>query len=269
MRRSGITLLPPWPSQRTRIGLRNSKSAGHYAPAYGLASPSHDGSPAPVELARLVIPNRAYAKNASDFASFRRLKTHRHFIFPGNQFRRDDVVHIGKTGLLFGAAWQCNIFTNLLAIDQDVAGAFSSPITAERYPQRNPVSRLDRHVEREPAFACTSVTTAPEKRHRVLTLFIEVSLRLHLARLGKRYRGSLNLLLLLLLDFIFGGTLGPLVWSEDIPIDCVFPAREFVERRKLDVPGESNTGCLKPSGLSRFRLEPLLQRFFGDDDRGR
>src|SRR5579863_3719257 len=111
------------------------------------------------------------------------------------------------------------------------------------------------------------MAAAPEKRSRVFSLLVEVALRLHLARLGKSDCGCLKLLLLLLLGFIFGGTLAPFFGSENIPIDGVFSAREFVERCKFDVLGKTNTGGLKPSWFSGFRLEPVLQRFVADDNR--
>ena len=91
------------------------------------------------------------------------------------------------------------------------------------------------------------MAASPENWSSVLSLLIEVPLRLHLARLGERYRGGLTLLLLFLLCFIFGGTFVPLFRGENVPIDCVFSPRKFVEWSKFDILSESNAGRLKPA----------------------
>ena len=100
-------------------------------------------------------------------------------------------------------------------------------------------------------------------------MLIEISLRLHLARLSKSDRRSLQLLLLLLHGFVLSGTPGPLFRREDIPINGVFPAREFIKRRELDVLGQANGASLEPSGFPGFRLEPPLDRFFRNHQRWR
>src|ERR1700730_11026169 len=111
------------------------------------------------------------------------------------------------------------------------------------------------------------MAASPEKRRRVFALLVEVALRLHLAGLGKSNCGCLKFLLLFLVRFVFGGALAPFLGSENVPIDCVFPARKFVERCEFDVWGKANTSRLKPSWPSGLWLEPVLQRFIADHNR--
>src|SRR5882672_2330952 len=100
-------------------------------------------------------------------------------------------------GVLLWAAWQRDVIANLFSVDQNVECALPPAFAAVRHPQCDRLRILDRHIEREPAFACASMAAPREKRSRVLSLFVEVALRLHLARLGKSNRGCLKILLLL------------------------------------------------------------------------
>src|SRR5579864_1648018 len=75
------------------------------------------------------------------------------------------------------------------------------------------------------------------------------------------------MLLLFLFRFVFGGMLGPVFGTEDVPIDGVSAAGEFVEGSELDVLWEADAGGLEPSRLAGFWLQPLINRLTRDESR--
>ena len=89
----------------------------------------------PESLTKIVGSHYSHAENAANLAAFLGFDANCYFLLPGREFRRDRIVGVDKTFVLFRTTGRFEMIANFLSVDKNVDLALAPSFAAVGDPQ--------------------------------------------------------------------------------------------------------------------------------------